>query len=267
MPTAVKLQTEYGDAIQVILVHSQAASEEESIAFALYQKWLGNNAIWTSERPFSTGSSGLPSYALLGPDGRVVLVGSSNSDHSKIQKAIAEMVKEGSSAPEGTPDALSKAYRLLDEGQYAKALAETRKAAAKAQGKDEAVVAAAGALETAIQAAVDRAAERVRALAQRGFLNQAQTRWEALSKGTRGEEPLELKAVELAPLLEGPEVQQVVSAERELLRLAADAFEAGKDEKAAKKLRKFATENSDSKIGERAARLASLAEAALKIQQ
>lgn len=267
MPTAVKLQSEYGDAIQVILVHSQEASEAESIAFALRQRWLGNRAIWTSERPFSTGSGGLPSYALLGPDGRVVSVGSSANDHSKIQKLIAEMVKKGSSAPEGTPAALAKAYKWMDQGEFAKAAIEARKTFEKAQGKDAAVAEAATKLQTAISEKVGREAARVRTLASGAQWLAATELHESLAKGVKGEPPLEDAVRDLGSLFEGPEVQQETTAEQELLRLAAAAYAAGKDEKAVKKLRKFATEHASDKLGERAEKLAGLAEAALKVQQ
>lgn len=266
MPAAVKLQTEYGDAIQVILVHSQEATEEESIAFALRMKWLGNNAIWTSERPFSTGGNGLPAYALLGPDGKVLLTGNSASDHSKIEKTIEELVKKGSSAPAEAPEALAKAYKELDQGNFAKAAAEARKVAAKAAGKDAALAEAATKFETLLAETADRAIARVRALAERGQYLTAQERHESLLKGVKGDDALTAKAAELGALFEGPEVQQALMAERELLRLAADAYEAGKDEKAVKKLQKFASEHTGTKVGERAARIAALAEAAMQVR-
>lgn len=266
MPAAVKLQTEYGDAIQVILVESQGATEDVSLAFALNHKWLGNGAIWTTERPFSTGGSGLPSYALLGPDGKVLLTGNTASDHSKIQKTIEELVKKSSSAPAEAPEALAKAYKELDQGNYAKAVVEARKAAAKAAGKDAALTEAAAKFETLLTETADRAIARVRTLAERGQYLTAQERHETLAKGVKGDEALTTKVAELGALFEGPEVQQALMAERELLRLAADAYEAGKDEKAVKKLQKFASEHTGTKVGERAARIAALAEAALQVR-
>lgn len=265
MPAAVKLQTEYGDAIQVILVHSQAATEEESIAFALRQKWLGNGAIWTSERPFSTGSGGLPSYALLGPDGRVVLVGSSNADHSKIEKAIAEFVKKGSSAPEGAPDALAKAYKLLDEGDYAKARAEAAKVAGKAEGKDAATFEAATKFHGLVSERVGRQAARIRALAERSHWARADAMHDALLKGVKGDDSFADAVGDLSVLFDKPEAKEEASLEKELLKLAADAYEEGKDEKAVKKLQKFAADHAGSKVGERAQRIAALAEAALTV--
>lgn len=256
MPAAVKLQTEYGDAIQVILVESQGASDEMSLSFALRNKWLGNNAIWTTERPFSTGGSGLPSYALLGPDGKVLMVGNSASDHSKINQTIAELVKKGSSAPAEAPEALTKAYKQMDEGNYAKAIAEARKVGAKAQGKDAVVAEAATKFEAQVAEKVVREAARVRALTERSEWIAADARHESLLKGVKGEDSL----------VESPEAQKEMMAEKELLRLSADAYEAGKDEKAVKKLQKFATDHAGTKIGVRARRIADLAEAAISVR-
>ncbi len=267
MPTAVALQAEYGDAIQVILVESQGAEDVDMLAFALNQKWLGNRAIWTSERPFSTAGSGLPSYALLGPDGAVVMTGNSSSDHSKIKDAIAEMVKKGSSAPKDTPESVVKLYRELDKGNYAKVVTEAQKVAAKAAGKDPAVEKAARALETAAGAKLDREIARVNALAGQGRYSAAQQASEALGKGAKGHPGFEAKAAELGKLFEGQEIQQEAAAERELDRLAADLFVDGaKDAKAAKKLRKFAESNSGTKAGERAATLAAMAEKAASLK-
>ncbi|MDA1259179.1 MAG: hypothetical protein O3A20_01010 [Planctomycetota bacterium] len=262
----MKLQTEYGDAIQVILVESQGASDEMSLSFALRNKWLGNNAIWTTERPFSTGGSGLPSYALLGPDGKVLMVGNSASDHSKINQTIAELVKKGSSAPAEAPEALTKAYKQMDEGNYAKAIAEARKVGAKAQGKDAVVAEAATKFEAQVAEKVGREAARVRALTERGQWIAADARHESLLKGVKGEDSLIEKTSELVSLFEGPEVQKEMMAEKELLRLSADAYEAGKDEKAVKKLQKFATDHAGTKIGERARRIADLAQAAISVR-
>lgn len=266
MPAAVKLQSEYGDAIQVILVHSQAATEEESIAFALQHKWLGNGAIWTSERPFSTGGGGLPSYALLGPDGRVVSVGNTASDHSKIEKAVAEFVKKGSSAPANAPADLAKAYKLLDQGEYVKARAEAAKVAAKAEGKDAAAFEAASKFGDAVAAKVKRQAERIEGLAKRTFWADAEAMHAALIRGTKGDDALTEQVASLSALFDGADAKAEQALEKELLKLAAGAYEDGKDEKAVKKLRKFADENAATAIGPRAERVAALAESALTLK-
>ncbi len=263
------MQSEYGDAVQVILVESQGASEEDAAAFALKHKWLGNRAIWTTERPFSTGGSGLPSYALISPSGEVVLTGNTASDHSKIQKAVEEMLKKGSSAPTGTADSVAKLYRELDKGNLAKVVAEAQKAAAKAAGKDPAVEAAAKAVEAAADAKFDREFARVNWLANNNRLLQAQSAHEALSKAVKGHADFETRAAELSKLFEGPEMQQILTLERELSQLEKDLFAPDlKDPtKLATKLRKFALANPGSKLADRANAYALLADKAAIIKE
>lgn len=254
---------EYGDAIQVILVESQGASDEDMLAFALKHKWLGGGAIWTTERPFSTGGNGLPAYALLGPDGQVLLTGNSASDHSKIEQTLADLVKKGSSAPKGTPDAVAKLYRELDRGNFAKVVAESQKLAAKAGAKDPAVATAAGDLEKAAAAKLEREIARVKSLAAQGRYMKAQALADALAQGVKGHDDFSAKTADLPKLFEGPEVQKEIAAERELERMTADLFADGaKDAKAAKKFGKFAEANAGTKAGERAAALAAMAEKA-----
>jgi hypothetical protein len=262
------MQSEYGDAVQVILVESQGATDEDAQAFALKHKWLGNRAIWTTERPFSTGGNGLPMYALISPTGEVVLTGNTASDHSKISKAVEEMLKKGSSAPTGTADSVAKIYRDLDRGNLAKVVMEAQKVAAKAAGKEPAVEAAAKAVEAAASAKLDRQIARVKWLASNGRLLNAQSAHEALTKSVKGYADFESRTAELSKLFEGPEVQQTLALERELAQMEEELFaEDLKDPlKVAKKLRKFAAESGDSKAGKRAEALAVMAEKAAAIK-
>ena len=263
------MQSEYGDAVQVILVESQGASAEDAAAFALKHKWLGNQAIWTTERPFSTGGNGLPSYALISPSGEVVLTGNTASDHSKIQKAVEEMLKKGSSAPAGTADSVAKLYRELDKGNLAKVVAEAQKVAAKAAGKEPDVESAAKSVETAAGAKFDREVARVTWLAGNSRLLQAQEAHAALSKGVKGHPDFEARAAELAKLFEGPEVQHALALEREMAQLEKDLFAPDlKDPtKLTTKLRKFALANPGTKLAERADAYALMADKSAIIKE
>ena len=71
MPTSIKLQEEFGEDLQVIFVESQGADRAKMEGFALRKKWFGTTAMWTTERPFDSGSRGLPNYVLIGADGKV----------------------------------------------------------------------------------------------------------------------------------------------------------------------------------------------------
>lgn len=266
MPAAVKAQAEYGDEIQVILVESQGASEEDMLAFALKHKWLGGSAIWTTERPFSTGGNGLPMYALLGPDGQVVMAGNSASDHGKIEEALATLLDDGSSAPKGTPAEAAKIYLELDRGAYAKAIAEAQKLAVKAGAKEPAVAKAAQDAEKAAAARLDGEIARIRALAAQGLLVAAQARSERLANGVEGHAEFAAKAAELNALFTGEEAKRELAADKALAKLSLEAFASGaKDDKAAKKLRKFAEANAGTKAAARAEKLAELMSRAMAL--
>ena len=75
MPAALNLASEHGDDLAVLFVQAQGLSADESEAFALGRKWLGTPAMRTAERPFATGSRGLPNFALVSSDGMILLKG------------------------------------------------------------------------------------------------------------------------------------------------------------------------------------------------
>jgi hypothetical protein len=94
VPAATKLQEEYGDDIQVIFVECQGATREQFEAFAWSMKWMGNNAMWTEERPFATVGGGLPETALIGIYGRIIMQGHPGSYGKKLEAAIEAEIKK-----------------------------------------------------------------------------------------------------------------------------------------------------------------------------
>lgn len=127
MPASTKLQDQYGDALQVIFVECQGATREQYEAFAWKMKWMGNNSMWTEERPIPTVGNGLPETALIGVDGHVIMQGHPGDLGKKLDDAIAAEVKKSHEAPAGTPDALKKAWTTFLKGNVAAALAECDK--------------------------------------------------------------------------------------------------------------------------------------------
>lgn len=134
MPAAVKLQAEYGDELQVIFVHSQKGTDQQIVRRQLERGWLGNQAMWTNEYPFRTNAGGLPNFALLDAEGRVVMHGISTRLMKQMEDKIAELVKTAEDAPESVPKPLAKAYESMQAGEYAKALAVFDKQIEKPSG-------------------------------------------------------------------------------------------------------------------------------------
>ena len=251
------MQEEYGDAIQVIFVESQGTGQPESVGFAMRYRWLGNNAIWTSDYLFSTGSSGLPNFALLSPSGEIVLMGNSVSMHGQIEDAIEEMVKNGSAAPENAPSVVEKAYGDLAKQRWAKAHEALEKALAKAKTDDER-----SAIETAmkeVEGQVKRHVARVRWLAENGYPQRAEDLADTLAKGAKGALVLEERVVALAELLNGEAFQAELAAAKALSKLESKLYEDAKDGKMVDKLRELAADHAGTKVAERALALADVA--------
>ena len=83
MPLTVKMSQNYGDDLGIVMVESQGAGTEGMARFCLERKWLGNSAMWTTERPVVTGARGIPNYVLLSNEGRVLMMGNPLADHSQ----------------------------------------------------------------------------------------------------------------------------------------------------------------------------------------
>jgi hypothetical protein len=260
VPAAVKLQEEYGDAIQVIFVHSQRATQEQATAFALNADWLGNQAIWTSNRPFSTGSNGLPSFALLDASGKVVLKGNSTSLKGKIEDEIERMIKENGAAPEGAPKAVGKVYKAIGKGDLAKAAAEAAKLKAKPGSKEpEEVVSAADAALDAIEFSFASKLQRADWLMQNGDPIGAEERLEVLAKSVKGHEDMSGRVAEAMAKLETAEMQEAMGLAKDYAKLEAKLYAKPDDEKAKAKLAEFAQENAGNAVGKRAQKLVEVA--------
>lgn len=129
MPTSVKLQEKFGSDIQVIFVECQNTEKDVFEAFAWKMRWMGNNAMWTAERPLSTKGTGLPETALIGIDGSVIMQGNPGSFGKKLEEAVNAEIKKSKSAPSGTPKELEHAWKSFLKGDIADALAECDKLA------------------------------------------------------------------------------------------------------------------------------------------
>lgn len=265
MPAAIKLQEEYGDAIQVVLVHSQKATPEQAVNFALKAKWLGNQAIWTSDYLFSSGGNGLPAFALLDASGKVVLKGNSNNMKGQIEDELERMIKEANGAPADAPKAVAKVYTEIAKGNLAKAVAAAEKVKAKPGSKDtEAVLEAAEAALIAVQARLDSQLARSTWMLENGYPLDAEAKLKTLSKGVKGHEAMTAKVVELQTKLASEEMKAVLKAAGDLAKLEAKLYGSPKDEKAQKKLAEFAQEHADNPVGKRASKLVEVAGAVMR---
>lgn len=260
MPAAVKLQKEFGDDIQVIFVESQNSGFGKSVGMATKSGWLGNQAIWTNNYLFSSPGRGLPSFTLLDGEGKVVISGSSNSMHGQIVDNIERMIKEKGEGPEGVPSSVAKVYTDLGKGSYAKAMTRADKVLAKPGSKDtEAVVAAAEAARSAVQARFDGQLARAEWLVANGFPMRAKELTEALMKGAKGNADLSDKATTFHTKLTGGDYKADFAAAKDLAKIEGALYEDGSSDKLIKKLQELSADSSSPAVAKRAEALVDIA--------
>lgn len=212
MPTSVRLQEQYGDDIQVIFVECQNTPKDTYEAFAWKQKWMGNGAWWTTERPMPTKGSGLPETALIGIDGSVLMQGNPGSFGKKFEEALAAEVKKAKSAPPGTPKALEGAWKSFAKGEAAAAIAECEKL-----GSDEA--------NKAKDEFVSRLTSRITRtqwMIENGFLSAAEKSLGDLERIVKGNADLSTKVAEKKAQLAAKELDGEREADKAWQAFVAD---------------------------------------------
>lgn len=251
------MQEEFGDALQVLFVECQGATPGKAKKFALEKKWLGTQAAWTTERPFHTGTRGLPNFALLDAEGRLVLKGYSNSMHKEIEETIARLIRESAEGPAGTPSKLKGVYRDTYKGSYAKAHAHADKFLAKA--KDDAENKAGQAAIAHINAKVDQQWKQLEWQVANGHWPEAQVRLKALQKGIKGVAVWESKAAHWDEQLQDGLTKEDLAAAKTLARMEVALFESGKADGLEKPVRKILDSTESDAIRKRAQGLLDLA--------
>lgn len=191
MPTSLRLQERFGDDLQVLLVEVQGASARRVERFALDRRWLGGSAMWTTERPFTTGVRTLPHYVLVGADGRVIEKGGhvSNNTAGRIEKEIAA----ARLGPEGTPEGLRPAWAAFADGEVQRAI---DLASAEAEKAEHAVAA-----RTAIDAfrrSIGRTLDRAEWCLAHGYWEEALALLDPVRRGlgSEGELAVRLRGID-----------------------------------------------------------------------
>ena len=255
MPSAIKKAREFGDDLAIIFVESQGATQERMERFAWDRGWMGTTAMWTREAPFRTGSRGLPNFALIGADGKILMKGHPMSMQSKVVKAIEEEIKKGKGAPDGAPKSLKSAYKALAKGDYAKAHAAAVKVVAKA-GDD---TAAAQAFIESLDTRFGKNVERVEYLLSNGYALRADALYDELRAGAKGNDDFEARAAALTESITSDEVADEMKLDKAFSKLEEKLHQNGLDEKLLKKVRKLAEKNEGSRVMQRAGRILDLA--------
>lgn len=254
MPSAIKKAHEYGDDLAIIFVECQGATPEAMERFAWEHGWMGTSALWTSERPVTAEGNGLPSCALIGADGRVILKGNPLTLHSKLVEAIEEEIASAADLPEGAPKSLKSAYKALAKGDFAKAHDEASDVVADGDGDAP----AAEAFLKDLEARIDGRLARVSWLVSNGHPLRGEALLEDLASGVKGLEAYEAKVAELEATFESDEVQAELDADKAFSKIEEKLFEEGLDEKLLKKVAKVVEKHEGTKVAARAERVLAL---------
>lgn len=258
MPASIKLQQEYGDDLQVLFVECQGADLATAEAFAWRQKWMGTQALWSCERPLDPEGKGLPAFALLDSEGKVLLKGNPLDKKKQIEEAIAAEVKKAKSAPASTPPKLAKAWATFVKGNIGVALAECDELGAA----DASLTEAAKALHEQMAARARGRFARGKWLAENGYPAEARDMLLALGKGTLENVETEKEFIDLLarllllddkPWPEAEAAKALASVQQKMLK--GKPFEDAN----LKALEKLAEKHKGTKAAERAKHLLELA--------
>ena len=224
---------------------------------AFERKWLGTNAMWTSERPCSLPGKGLPQFALLDPMGKIVLSGNSARMKSQIESEIDKMLRQPHPLVGAVPKTVLRPYLSMDRGQYAKALKEANKVIAKPGRKNpEKTAEAAKKAAQAIQDKFSDQVKRVQWLRQNGYPSEAYALYSALKKGSKGNQEFESQVASLKTLFEGDEWKQETRASTLLSRLESSLYKSGPSPGLKKGLQQFMQKYGETTVSKRAQALA-----------
>jgi len=255
VPASLKLQAELGDDLAVLFVESQGADDDKAEAFAWRQKWMGTQAMWTTERPFSVEGSGLPKFALLDVEGNLILSGNPLAMKKQIEEAIAAEIKKAKAPPAGTPPMLARPWATFVKGDIAAALAACDKL-----GTDVLLNEPARTLRNEMVARTEARLARAQWMADNGQASEALGQLEGLARDVKGAFELEPRVANELARLRAPERAAELEASRALSALQQKMIKDKPFEEAnAKALAKLAQKHAGTKAGERAARLARLA--------
>lgn len=254
MPTAIKLQAEYGEDLQVLFIESQGAKADKAERFALDMGWLGGRAMWTTSPPFSTGLGGLPSSVLLSAEGEVLLVGMNSSIGGKIEDEIEAWAKAKKRLPKDMPSDLKKAWTYYQKGKLAKALVELDEL--QAEGGE--VGASSVELANRIEAGVESRLKSISWMLNNGFPADAKDSLDRLAADVEDHEAFTGRCSELQARFGAEDIVLELKAAKAFAKLEKKMLKDGADEKLAKKFAKLATEFAGTKVAARASHNAEL---------
>lgn len=245
------MQEEFGEDLAIVFVEVQGHKREDVERFTLQKKWFGGASMWTTERPFNTGATGIPNCALLSREGKLLMTGNPLGMHKEIHEAVTSEIRASREAPEGTPRELSKAWKSFGRDKVADAIEQAEKAS---QDEDSAVAEVAKAALETFQRRLDGRIARATWLLDNGYYAESSDLMKALQKSAKGVPTAEERLDALEERLKSKDLADEISAEKKYLRLEGTLFQNGPEDGLVRALTKFAEQNEGTKAADRARR-------------
>jgi hypothetical protein len=263
VPHAFKVQKEHGKSgLVVILNESQAAkTREDLVGFVLqnFQKYGNTDDVFMTQGeggPFPSGSEGMPWAAVIGVDGKLLMLGRPTGWGKKFDEAIEGEFKKIKEGWGKSPEAKKARAAMYGKGK----LAEAAKLLADAEGKvkDEAKedFAEAKAELDAKYASLKAAAAKL--MADGRFLD-AKEGLTSLEKSVKGKPEWEAEVATLVADFKKPEVEKELALDKTLTGIVKSIGDKRPTDDHVTKLKALAKKNEATKVGTRAAELAAAA--------
>ena len=263
MPHAIKQDHELSKlGLVTILIEMQGHKMEEVEPFIM-GKWADSDVPFavSEQPPIKSTSKGIPACALIGVDGTVLAEGSYGSISGKVGKLIeAELAKVRRGW--GSTKSIAKARAVLHgKGDLAKAR-ELIEELAQDAGQDEALAAEVEELREELAIKVDNGIRSIEHFLEDGRWIEAQQRADALAKSVKGIEEWESRLTTAAAPLEDDQAKTEMKLAKQLAKIMHAIRAKGPKGGEERYLRKLAEGNEQTRVGQRALRLAEIIEKA-----
>jgi thiol-disulfide isomerase/thioredoxin len=257
IPDTLRLHTKYGDEMHLLFAEVDGVSENQVLSFALSQRWLETGAMWTTEQPLERQELDAPYFVLLTASGEIALEGVATERVGELDKMLESLLKEGEKAPAGGGREIARAMQELGDGNFARAL-ELAQREYEAAGEDSLKAYEAERVLELIEERLDLKIRQVRWMLDNGYPLEASEEIEKLGKAIKGLAGREAELVDLAAMLETPELKLEAEAQRALVKIERKMFEEP-DARWVKSLQKIVEKYPRTKTAERAKKLAKIA--------
>lgn len=241
VPEGLRLLENHPDRMHLLVVEPKGC-ERRLESEALRQGWLAQDAMWTCEEPFPTGSPYMPVAYVLDAQGEVVFRGNPIRNQDRLRESVDREIAAAVQPPQGTPEVLQGAWHAFHAGRIAQAihLAERVRAGAVAASQGDLARQAKEAQGEFTDRTLERL-DRVEWMMENGAILRAESALAQLRVAVESHGPLEDRVEEVETGMATPKMQRELSAARQLQPLEAEFMRGGGGKALVARLRSVAS--------------------------